>query len=267
MLLNPRKTKDELVAWIRGYFQSGGPALSAVLGISGGKDSSICAALLKEALGSERVVGVMMPCGTQSDIDDARLLVSHLGIAAVELNIGPACRAMTGMLMGNEALAALCGTDACSGADAPRLPGEAGVNLPPRLRMAALYAMGQLLPGGARVVNTCNASEDYVGYSTKYGDAAGDVSLLSHLLVEEVLQIGDTLDLPPSLVRKTPSDGLSGQTDEEKLGFTYKVLDRYILTGICEDEAVKARIDRLHGANLHKLRPMPAFALPKEARA
>ena len=85
--------------------------------------------------------------------------------------------------------------------------------------------------------------------------------------MEEVLQIGDTLDLPPSLVRKTPSDGLSGQTDEEKLGFTYKVLDRYILTGICEDEAVKARIDRLHGANLHKRRPMPAFALPKEARA
>ena len=125
--------------------------------------------------------------------------------------------------------------------------------------MSTLYAVGQMIPGGARVVNTCNASEDYVGYSTKYGDAAGDFSPLSQLLVHEVRQIGDVMGLPADLVHKTPSDGLSGQDDEQKLGFTYATLDNYVLTGECEDEATKAKIDRLHVINLHKLRLMPAF--------
>ena len=143
---------------------------------------------------------------------------------------------------------------------------EAKINLPPRIRMATLYAVAQNLPNGGRVVNTCNASEDYVGYSTKYGDAAGDFSPLSHLLVHEVRQIGDILGLPHDLFHKTPSDGLSGQDDEQKLGFTYAALDKYVLTGVCEDEATRARIDRLHRINLHKLRLMPAYEPAEESR-
>mgnify|MGYP000372482338 FL=1 len=138
--------------------------------------------------------------------------------------------------------------------------------MPARIRMTTLYAVGQMLPQGGRVANTCNLSEDWVGYSTKYGDAAGDFSPLSHLLVHEVRQIGHALGLPGSLVDKTPSDGLSGSTDEERLGFTYAVLDRYVLTGECPDEAVRARIDRLHALNLHKLRLMPSFEPAEDAR-
>jgi len=166
---------------------------------------------------------------------------------------------MKAMLEGSEDLLAICGTD--------KITKDTEINLPPRLRMSTLYAVGQMLPGGARVVNTCNASEDYVGYSTKYGDAAGDFSPMSHLLVHEVQQIGDILGLPYELVHKTPSDGLSGQDDEQKLGFTYAALDKYVLTGVCEDEATKAKIDRLHRLNLHKLRLMPAFEPSQESRA
>ena len=177
----------------------------------------------------------------------------------MELNIGNAFQAMKEMLTSSADLLAMSGTDT--------ITRDTEINLPPRLRMSTLYAVGQMLPGGARVVNTCNASEDYVGYSTKYGDAAGDFSPLSHLLVHEVRQIGDTLGLPYDLVHKTPSDGLSGQDDEQKLGFTYAMLDKYVLTGECEDEAVKNKIDRLHRINLHKLRLMPAYEPAEETRA
>ena len=251
MLQNPEMIKDEIVEWIRNYFEENGKTCKAVVGISGGKDSSIAAALCAEALGKDRVVGVLMPNGVQSDISDSRKLVEFLGIPYVELNIGEAFEAMKHMLTGSEKLLSICGLDGISR--------DTEINLPPRLRMATLYAVGQMLPGGARVVNTCNASEDYVGYSTKYGDAAGDFSPLSHLFVHEVRQIGDVLGLPAELVHKTPSDGLSGQDDEQKLGFTYAVLDQYVLTGVIEDPAVKEKIDRLHRINLHKLRLMPAY--------
>ena len=251
MLTDPKKTKDEIVAWIRAYFKENGPSCRAVVGISGGKDSSVTAALCAEALGKDRVVGVLMPDGVQSDISDARLLVESIGIPHVELNIGGATAAMKEMLSGSEALRQITGRDG--------LAKDAGINMPPRLRMTTLYAVAQSLPEGGRVANTCNLSEDYVGYSTKYGDAAGDFSPLANLLVEEVLQIGSALGLPEQLIHKAPSDGLSGMTDEDRLGFTYTVLGEYIRTGKCEDEATKERIDRLHRLNLHKLRPMPAY--------
>ncbi len=257
MLENPKKIKDEIVAWIRAYFEENGPTCSAVIGISGGKDSSVAAALCAEALGSDRVIGVLMPNGEQSDIEDARALVKAVGIPSVEINIGSAFDAMMETLGTNEKLLALTGRTEVSK--------DARINLAPRYRMAALYAVAQMLPNGGRVVNTCNFSEDYVGYSTKYGDAAGDFSPLSDLLVEEVRQIGEVVDLPRDLVFKTPSDGLSGQSDEDKLGFTYEALGNYIKTGVIEDEATKARIDRLHAINLHKLRLMPKYEL-KDAK-
>ena len=259
MLKDPKKTKDEIVAWIRKYFEENGPKCRAVIGISGGKDSSVTAALCAEALGKERVIGVLMPDGVQSDISDARLLVETVGIPYVELNIGNASRAMKEMLGGSEKLLAITGADGVTK--------DAGINLPPRLRMATLYAVAQMLPEGGRVVNTCNLSEDYVGYSTKYGDAAGDFSPMASLLVDEVLQIGAELGLPEKLLHKAPSDGLSGLTDEDKLGFTYAALADYINTGICENEETKARIDRLHRINLHKLRLMPKYVPDDVERA
>lgn len=251
MLENPKKIKEEIVAWIRQYFEDNGPLCSAVVGISGGKDSSVTAALCVEALGQDRVLGVLMPNGVQSDIADALALVEHLDIPHVIVNIGATTQAMTAAIEGAQ------GFDQV----ADSMSRDAAINMPARIRMTTLYAMGQCLPRGGRVANTCNRSEDYVGYSTKYGDAAGDFSPLQNLLVEEVRQLGQELGLPDFLIHKTPSDGLSGQSDEDKLGFTYAQLDYYILTGECQDLQIKAKIDRLHALNLHKLQLMPAFVL------
>lgn len=253
MLTDPKKIKDEIVAWIREYFAENGPTASAVVGISGGKDSSVVAALLTEALGPGRVVGVLMPNGIQPDIADSEEIVNLLGIPHVTVNIMDGFNGMSAAI--NEALA----TGGVPGTS--KMSRDSEINLAPRLRMSTLYAIAQALPNGGRVANTCNRSEDYIGYSTKYGDAAGDFTILSNLLVHEVIQIGEVLGLPERLTKKTPSDGLSGMSDEDKIGFTYATLDRYILTGECPDEAIRAKIDRMHRLNLHKLRLMPAYKI------
>lgn len=253
MLTDPKKIKDEIVAWIREYFAENGPTASAVVGISGGKDSSVVAALLTEALGRDRVVGVLMPNGIQPDIADSEEIVNLLGIPHVTVNIMDGFNGMSAAI--NEALA----TGGVPGTS--KMSRDSEINLAPRLRMSTLYAIAQALPNGGRVANTCNRSEDYIGYSTKYGDAAGDFTILSNLLVHEVIQIGEVLGLPERLTKKTPSDGLSGMSDEDKIGFTYATLDHYILTGECPDEAIKAKIDRMHRLNLHKLRLMPAYKI------
>lgn len=256
VLKNPELVKNDLVQWIRDYFQENGPTCTAVIGISGGKDSSIAAALCAEALGKERVLGVLMPNGVQNDIEDSYTLVNALGIPHIEINIEDSFNGLLNQLTTNAELKEITGSETPAK--------EAVINLAPRIRMATLYAVGQMLPNGGRVVNTCNMSEDYVGYSTKYGDAAGDFSPLSELLVEEVLQIGQCLNLPEELTFKVPSDGLSGMSDEDKLGFTYKALGQYIKTGVLEDQQAKEKIDRLHRINLHKLRLMPKYRLPKD---
>ena len=238
------KVKEQCVAWIRQFFAENGPDCCAVIGISGGKDSSVAAALCVEALGKDRVVGVLMPQGEQPDIDMSRLLVSHLGICSYEINIGPAVEAVLASFPGD--------------LEASR---QTEINLPPRIRMSTLYAVSQSVNG--RVANTCNYSEDYVGYSTRYGDMAGDFSPLGSLTVTEVKAIGHALGLPQVLVEKAPSDGLTGKTDEDNLGFTYAALDVYIRTGVCDDPAVKAMIDRRHKANLFKLQPMPTFQIER----
>lgn len=249
MLNNPKEIKDRLVDWIRDYFDHNGPGCTAVVGISGGKDSSVTAALCVEALGKDRVLGVLMPNGIQSDIADAIALVEHLDIKHLVVNIGDTTKALTAAIEGAK------GFDLV----AAGMSRDSIINMPARLRMTTLYAVGQSLSKGGRVANTCNRSEDYVGYSTKYGDAAGDFSPLQNILVEEVRQLGHELGLPDFLIDKTPSDGLSGQTDEDKLGFTYAQLDHYILTGQCQDPDIKAKIDRMHAMNMHKLQLMPAF--------
>jgi len=232
------KVKNDCVNWIREFFRENGPDCNAVLGISGGKDSSIAAALCVEALGKDRVIGVLMPNGEQADIDMSYKLVNHLGIKHYVVNIQDAIQGLKGAIP-------------------VELTEQSRINMPPRIRMTALYAVSQCCNG--RVVNTCNLSEDWVGYSTRYGDSVGDFSPLSRLTVQEVLAIGRILDLPSELVEKVPADGLCGKTDEDNLGFTYAELDRYIRTGEIEDQKKKERIDYLHKKNLFKLKLMPVF--------
>ena len=243
-MFDAEKVKDQCVVWIRRFFEENGINCNAVVGISGGKDSSVTAALCVEALGKERVIGVLMPCGEQKDIDMAYLLVRHLGIKHYEINIKAAVDGILGELHGFE----------------PSV--QSRTNLPVRIRMATLYAVSQSMNG--RVANTCNLSEDWVGYSTRYGDAAGDFSPLCNLTVTEVKKIGKVLGLPETLTNKVPIDGLSGKTDEENLGFTYDELDRYIRIGKIEDQEKKAKIDWLHEKNLFKLKLMPGFSYTEE---
>jgi len=234
------KVKNQCVEWIRDFFEKNGKDCNAVVGISGGKDSSVAAALCVEALGKDRVIGVLMPQGEQHDIDMAYMLVNHLGIKHFEVNVKDAVDGiLNNMPKGIE------------------ITTQTKQNIPPRIRMSTLYAVSQSVNG--RVCNTCNLSEDWVGYSTRYGDSVGDFSPMSNLTVTEVKQIGYVLGLPKELVDKTPIDGLCGKSDEENLGFTYAELDKYIRTGEIEDKAKKEIIDRKHKANLFKLELMPVF--------
>jgi len=241
MSFDAERAVKATVKWIRDWFEVNGPGCSAIVGVSGGKDSSIAAALCAEALGKDRVVGVLMPNGDQADIDMAKLLVSHLGIENHIINIKGAFDST------------ICEMKA-AGVEPSK---DTVINLPPRLRMSTLYAVGQSRNG--RVVNTCNLSEDWVGYSTRYGDSVGDFSPMSCFTTAEIRAMGRVLGLPEVLIVKVPSDGLSGMSDEDKLGFTYAVLDRYIRTGEIDDPATKERIDSLHKKNLFKLRFMDCF--------
>ena len=234
---------DACIAWIRDWFRQNGPDSPAVIGISGGKDSSTVAALCVEALGRDRVFGVLMPNGVQCDIDVSQQLVQHLDIPHATVNIKDSVDAVKRTVL------------AGIGGDA--LSPQVNINLPPRIRMATLYAVSQNRNG--RVSNNCNRSENYVGYSTIFGDAAGDFSPLGNLTVSEVKLVGRALGLPEHFVEKPPADGLSDRTDEDALGFTYEALDTYILTGRFFSEEEKEKMDRRHRANLFKLRPMPEF--------
>ena len=248
-MFNTEKVTKDIVQWIRDWFEENGPGCNAVVAVSGGKDSSVVAALLVEALGKDRVIGVMLPRGVQPDIDMSYLLVNHLGIKHYEINVGETIDAL------EKEMKAVMGADAVST--------QAIVNLPPRVRMAATYAVSQSVNG--RVANTCNLSEDWVGYATRYGDNAGDFSPISRLTVQEVKAVGRYLGLPDVLVDKVPSDGLQAKTDEDNLGFTYAVLDRYIREGVIEDEATKKRFDHLHKINAFKLKYMDCFEYVPEA--
>ncbi len=241
MAFNVEKVANDLTKWLNDWFAENGPGCNAVIGISGGKDSSVTAALCVRALGADRVIGVLMPNGEQYDIDVAQALVRHLGIRSYVVNIKDAYDGVV-----NAAKAA-----------GVELSNQSYINLAPRIRMSTLYAVSQSYNG--RVINTCNLSEDWVGYSTRYGDSVGDVCPLGKLTVAEVKELGSYLGLPDMFVHKVPSDGLCGKTDEDNLGFTYAVLDRYIRTGEIDDPETKALIDRKHKANLFKLELMQTF--------
>lgn len=239
-MLDVVKVKNNCVEWIRDWFQHNGQDCNAIIGISGGKDSSVVAALCVEALGKDRVIGIKMPCGEQSDIADSNKLIAHLGIKSYTINIGDA----------------ILGLDNQFPTDI-EMSKQTIINLPPRVRMAALYAVSQSVNG--RVACTDNLSEAYIGYSTRWGDNVGDFCPLANFTSDEVVAIGDACGLPYELTHKTPSDGLCGKTDEDNFGFSYATLNKYIRTGICDDAMVKAKIDSMHEKNLFKLMPIPTF--------
>ena len=236
--------KENCVAWVRDWFEKNGPTCSAVLGMSGGKDSTIAAAVCAQALGPERVIGVSMPQNGQG-LNDADNICQYLGIHYICLPIGAvtdACEALEGCIPGG------------------KWSVQTVQNIPPRIRMTMLYAVAQSSNG--MVANTCNLSEDYIGYATLFGDAAGSFSPFGRLVVREVKGIGHALGLPAKWVDKIPDDGLPHSSpDEEKFGFTYATLDRYIREGVCDDDAVRAKIDRMHARNLFKteILHIPAF--------
>lgn len=245
-----------VIQWIKDYFKDNLNG-KAIIGISGGKDSTITAALCVEALGADRVIGVLMPNGVQSDISDSYEVVARLKLQYHVVNINAACEGLYKFLADAVFLS--------NGEKAIRENSMITTNTPARLRMTTLYAVAALYPN-SRVVNTCNASEDYVGYSTKYGDAAGDFSPLGNLTVREVLEIGDDLGLPYHLVHKIPSDGMCGKTDEDNLGFTYEQLDDYILGTNKINPEIEEKIMKLHKATRHKYQPIPTFTLRKEEK-
>lgn len=238
------KESEKVIEWIKQYFKDNGKDCNAIIGISGGCDSSVTAALLVKALGKDRVIGVLMPNGNQYDIDCSYQLVKFLDIKYYVININKPYLELT-----NEIDTKLK-IDSKS-YDIYR------TNTPSRLRMVTLYGISGLFNG--RVANTCNLSEDYVGYSTKFGDSAGDFSPISNFTKTEVRELGEELGLPKNLIYKVPEDGMSFKSDEEKLGFTYEVLDKYIRTGEIDDLKIKEKIDKMHLANLHKIQLMPSY--------
>lgn len=238
------KESEKVIEWIKQYFKDNGKDCNAIIGISGGCDSSVTAALLVKALGKDRVIGVLMPNGDQYDIDCSYQLVKFLDIKYYVININKPYLELT-----NEIDTKLK-IDSKS-YDIYR------TNTPSRLRMVTLYGISGLFNG--RVANTCNLSEDYVGYSTKFGDSAGDFSPISNFTKTEVRELGEELGLPKNLIYKVPEDGMSFKSDEEKLGFTYEVLDKYIRTGEIDDLKIKEKIDKMHLANLHKIQLMPSY--------
>ena len=215
---------------IRNWFNINGKGCKAIIGISGGKDSTIVASLCSKAIGRENVIGVSMPDDGQ-DSKLANEICRYLGIQFIEFPIWPMVSCYNKI----------------------HLSEQAKMNIPPRVRMSVLYSIAQTFNG--RVMNTSNLSEDWIGYSTRWGDSVGDLMVLSNYTATEVKEIGYNLDLPKEWVDKIPDDGLPGsKPDEEKFGFTYDVLDRYVKTGECEDIFIRKKIDDMHRKNLFKIK-------------
>lgn len=236
------KVTKDCILWIKDWFEKNGPECNAVIGISGGKDSTIVAKLCVEALGADRVIGVMMPNGIQKDISDSQRVCEFLGIKNYTINIEDAVNSTLNQMKE-------CGIE---------ISEQTRTNLPARIRMSTLYAVSQSNNG--RVLNTCNYSENYVSWETKFGDGAGDLSPLGYLTVREVLAIGDYLGLPSNLVHKTPIDGLNTNadgsyvTDEQGLGFSYDELDDYLLDDVKPSPEKLERIEKLHERGIAKNR-------------
>lgn len=240
-MFDAKKVKNKIIDWLRDWEECNGKGCNFIVGISGGKDSSVVAALLVEAFGKDRVIGVKMPCGEQSDIEYSDMLINYLGIKSYTMNIYDAVNGVIQQFSPEISVSS-----------------QTITNLPARIRMATLYAISQSLNG--RVANTCNLSETLLSWETRWGDAVGDFSPIADLTVEEVKAIGYELGLPNELIEKVPSDGLCGHTDEDALGYKYSVVDRYIRTGEIDDKETKKKIDDRVEKYRFKRMPIPYFA-------
>ena len=240
--------RDLCVEWISDYFAENGPDCKAVIGISGGKDSAVAAALCCEALGADRVLGVLMPNGRQDDFNDARRTCEELDVDYVCLNIKDAVGGVYHAVNSNNKFPSNMHME---------LSEKAMINLSPRIRMVMLYAVAQSVNG--RVCNTSNLSEKFIGYTTYQGDMLGDFSPLGDFTSDEVIAIGNTYEYLDFVVNKAPADGLTGKTDEEIIGVPYEVINKYIRTGVCLDKDMKEKIDIMHETNAFKFEPMPIF--------
>lgn len=257
MEFETKRVISEVISWIQSWFSKNGPGCNAILGMSGGKDSTICAKLLVEALGKDRVIGVMMPDVGQG-LNEADKICDYLGIRSIKVPIDSITKEFNNAFLMNHGMPT-------------KLTDQTIQNIPPRVRMCMLYAISQSMNG--RVINTCNLSENWIGYSTRYGDDAGDMSPMSFMTVSEIKQIGYFLGIPHKWVDKIPDDGLPcSSPDEEKLGFTYESLDKWIrnsipVQGHCHDnpehELRQDKIDRLHRINEFKTRYMDCFDYTK----
>ena len=233
---DPAEQVKVIEDFIKNYFvENGSPNTKAVIGISGGKDSTIAAALLVRALGPGRVVGVLMPNGTQKDIEDAHEVCDILNIERYVFNIADAWNGISAGFLYDCKL---------------KMNSQIETNTPARLRMTALYMIAAAV--GGRVCNTGNASEAFIGYTTKYGDLAGDFALLRNLTVREIYAIGDYLELPMHLVHKSPADGMSGKTDEDNTGISYDAIDDYLLNGVIPETEIYQKMIAAHKRNIHK---------------
>lgn len=234
--------------WVWDWMATGsGGAQGVLIGMSGGKDSAVAASLCCNALGNNEVRGLIMPYdapnGEEPVYDEATQIAietcQHLNM---QYSIIPLCLLMD-LDSSIYALHIQNDVDAIKG------------NIKARLRMMCLYAIAQEMR--YRVCCTSNASEIYLGYSTKYGDFAGDFAPLSHLTASQVIEVGRALKLPEHIISRPPEDGLSGKTDEANFGFTYEQLDLYLTTGRCDDEEIKTKIENMHSRGLHKSVPIP----------
>lgn len=233
--------KESLVEWIRKWFKENGPDCKAVIGISGGKDSSIVAALCVEALGKDRVIGVMIPEDLDENDADAKRLIDHLQIENMCIELRPIVKPIVDQVF-----------------EYGHWSEQSSMNIRPRLRMSILYAIAQSHNG--RVANTCNLSESYIGWETRWGDAVGDFAPLAGLTCSEVIALGKELDLPKELIEKVPADGLCGRSDEEAFGFSYDELDRWIRLQVKGEN--HSRIMQLHEKNRFKQVDLPHYSPP-----
>lgn len=242
MEFNVKREAENAVAWVRKYFGNQPHAKKAVLGISGGKDSACCAAIICKALGPDRLIGVSLPNGDQADIEDARLVAKTFGFKLYEVNI-------------NSAYSRLHDNIERSGI---QLSHQATINMLPRFRMTTLYAISGVYHG--RVCGTGNYSEDAVGYFTKYGDGGVDFNPIQYFVTDEVSAIGEYLGVPHEIAYKVPSDGICGVPDEMNLGIKYADINKYLRGHADEvDPEIVKRIEEKIAYNKHKVSPVPTY--------
>lgn len=238
MSFDAKTESIRVINFIRDYMDKNGPNSPIVIGVSGGKDSAAAAAASVAAVGTNRVIGVMLPNGIQSDLGDAIGCCNFLKIPHMEINIGPLVKETYNAMRYSRFK------------DLHEINSVVKTNHPARLRMSVLYMIANQI--GGRVCNTCNMSETYVGYDTKWGDQCGDFSPFQNYTASEVIEIGIALGVPEKAMCKAPADGMCGQTDEERWGFTYVMLDKYLRGGELNKEAV-TQIEKMHRMAMHKL--------------